>query len=124
MISFGSDRLSEHGNEPPGSTKCGEFDYLTDYKLHNDTSPSSYLVSLAQFNSPEVLENSNFYSYFTSIYYVCLSIYVSISMTLQPSAGPWPLLQFLNPKHSWQDSLERGSARRNASSYTQNINTE
>jgi hypothetical protein len=33
------------------------------------------------------------------------------SMALQPF-GPWPLFQFLNPIHSWQDSLDGGSARK------------
>jgi hypothetical protein len=46
-------------------------------------------------------------------------------MALQPFVGPWPLFQFLKPIHSRQDSLDRGSGRRKAATYTQNnINTE
>jgi hypothetical protein len=38
---------------------------------------------------------------------------------------PWPLFQFLNPIHNWQDSLEGGSARHKGGTYTQdNTNTE
>jgi hypothetical protein len=41
------------------------------------------------------------------------------SVALQPFVGPWPLLQFRN------DSLDWGSARRQAATYTQNnTNTE
>jgi hypothetical protein len=51
------------------------------------------------------------------------SIYLSVA--LQSFVGPWPLFQFLNPKHSWLDSLDGGSARRKAATYTQNnTNTE
>jgi hypothetical protein len=35
------------------------------------------------------------------------------------SVGPWPPFQFLNPIHSRQDSLDGGSARRRAATYTQ-----
>jgi hypothetical protein len=42
-----------------------------------------------------------------------------VSMALQPF-GPWPLFQFLNPIHSRKDSLDGGSARRKAATYTQN----
>jgi hypothetical protein len=46
-------------------------------------------------------------------------------MALQPFVGPWLLFQFLDPIHSRQDSLDGGSARRKASTYTQNkTNTE
>jgi hypothetical protein len=46
-------------------------------------------------------------------------------MALQSFVGPWPLIQFLDPIHSRYDSLDGGSARRNAAIYTQNnINTE
>jgi hypothetical protein len=49
---------------------------------------------------------------------------LTIIMALQPF-GPWPLFQFLNPIHSLQDSFDGGSARRKASTYTQNnTNTE
>jgi hypothetical protein len=54
----------------------------------------------------------------------------NVHMTLQLSAiifsfcdstpGLWPLLQFLNPIHSRYDSLDRGSARHKAATYTQN----
>jgi hypothetical protein len=40
-------------------------------------------------------------------------------MDLQPSVGPWPLYQFLNPILSRQDFLDEGSARRKAFTYTQ-----
>jgi hypothetical protein len=41
-------------------------------------------------------------------------------MALQTFVGPWPLFQFLDPMHIRQDSLDGGSARRKASTYTQN----
>jgi hypothetical protein len=44
-------------------------------------------------------------------------------MALQP-VGPWPLLQFLNPIHSRQDSLDGESARLKAATYTQNKRTQ
>jgi hypothetical protein len=48
-----------------------------------------------------------------------------IIMALQPFAGPWPLFQFLDPIHSREDSLDGGSDRRKAATYTQNNrNTE
>jgi hypothetical protein len=37
-----------------------------------------------------------------------------------PFVEPWPLFQFLNSISSWQDSLDGGSARRKAATYTQN----
>jgi hypothetical protein len=40
-------------------------------------------------------------------------------MALQPCVGPWTLFQFFNPIHGPQDSLDRGSARLKASTYTQ-----
>jgi hypothetical protein len=43
-----------------------------------------------------------------------------IIMVLQPFVGPWPLFQFLDPIHSRQVSLDGGSARRKASTYTHN----
>jgi hypothetical protein len=45
-------------------------------------------------------------------------------MALQPFVGPWPLFQFLNLVHSRWDSLKRGSARRKASTYSQNKQTQ
>jgi hypothetical protein len=46
-------------------------------------------------------------------------------MALQPFVGSWPLFQFLDPKHSRQDSFDGGSARRKAATCTQdNTNTE
>jgi hypothetical protein len=52
-----------------------------------------------------------------------ISIYLFIG--LQPFVVPWPLFQFLNPIHSQQDSLDGGSVRQKASTYTQNdTNTE
>jgi hypothetical protein len=46
-------------------------------------------------------------------------------MALQSFVGPLPVFQFLNPVHSRYDSLDGGSARRKAGTYTQNYtNTE
>jgi hypothetical protein len=46
-------------------------------------------------------------------------------MTLQTFVGYWPLFRFLNPIHSRYDSLDGGSARHKAATYTQNnTNTE
>jgi hypothetical protein len=41
-------------------------------------------------------------------------------MALQSFVGPWPLFQFLSPIHSRLDSLDGGSDRRKAATYTQN----
>jgi hypothetical protein len=50
---------------------------------------------------------------------------IIINMALQPFVGPWPLFEFLDPIHSQYDSLDGGSARHKASTYTQNnTNTE
>jgi hypothetical protein len=50
---------------------------------------------------------------------------IHLSMALQPFVGRLPLFQFLNPIHSRQDSLDEGSVRRKATTYTQNnINIE
>jgi hypothetical protein len=39
--------------------------------------------------------------------------------------GLWPIFQFLNPIYIRKDSLDGGSARRKAATYTQdNTNTE
>jgi hypothetical protein len=43
-----------------------------------------------------------------------------IIMALQPFVGPWQLFKFLDPTHSQQGSFDGGSARRKASTYTQN----
>jgi hypothetical protein len=49
------------------------------------------------------------------------SIYLSIYLWLySPFVGPWPLFQFLNPIHSRYDSLNGGSGRHKAATYTQN----
>jgi hypothetical protein len=46
-------------------------------------------------------------------------------MALQPFVGLWTLFQFLDSVHSRQDSMDEGSARHKASTYTQNnTNTE
>jgi hypothetical protein len=57
----------------------------------------------------------------------CSYSYPSIHPSIHPSiygskaiSGPWSLFQFLNPIHSQQDSLDGGSARRKAATYTQN----
>jgi hypothetical protein len=44
---------------------------------------------------------------------------IIIIMALQPSVGPWPLFQFLDPIHSRLGSLDGRSARRKAYTYTQ-----
>jgi hypothetical protein len=44
-------------------------------------------------------------------------------MAVQPF-GPWPIFQFLNPIHSQWDSLDGGSDRRKAATYTQNKRTQ
>jgi hypothetical protein len=65
-------------------------------------------------------------------YYKCYSLFllsaimsqwfiiiIIIIRALQSFIGPWPLsFQFLDPLHSWQDSLDGGSARRKAATYT------
>jgi hypothetical protein len=45
-------------------------------------------------------------------------------MTAQPSVGPWPLFQFLDRIHSLQASLDGGSTRRKAATYTQSNTTQ
>jgi hypothetical protein len=49
---------------------------------------------------------------------IYLSMY--LSMALQPFVGPWQLFQFLNPIHSRLGSLDGGSGRRKAATYTRN----
>jgi phosphatidylglycerophosphate synthase len=52
-------------------------------------------------------------------------IIIIIIMALQSFVWAWPLFQFLDPLHSWWDSLDGGSARRKAATYTEgNTNTE
>jgi hypothetical protein len=46
-----------------------------------------------------------------------------IIIAQQTLFGPWPLFQFLDPIHSRYYSLDGGSARRKASTYTQNNKT-
>jgi hypothetical protein len=41
-------------------------------------------------------------------------------MALRPFVGTWPVFQFLEPIHSLSESFDGGSARRKASTYTQN----
>jgi hypothetical protein len=49
----------------------------------------------------------------------------TILSSIVPFVDPWPLFQFRNPIHSRYDSLDGGSARRKAATYTQNnTNTE
>jgi hypothetical protein len=46
-------------------------------------------------------------------------------MALEPSFGPGSFFQFLNPMHHQKGSLDIGSARRKAVTYTKdNTNTE
>jgi hypothetical protein len=45
-------------------------------------------------------------------------------MALQPFVGPWPLFQFPNPTLCQYESLDVGSARRKAATYTQNKHTQ
>jgi hypothetical protein len=45
--------------------------------------------------------------------------YLYIYLWIYSPCAPWPLFQFLNPKHSRQDSLDGGSASRKAATYTQ-----
>jgi hypothetical protein len=57
----------------------------------------------------------------TNLYFSpCMPLIIIIIMALQPFVGPWPLFQFLDPLHNRQDALYEGSARRKASTYTQN----
>jgi phosphatidylglycerophosphate synthase len=45
---------------------------------------------------------------------IIIIIIIIMAVQLQPFVGPWPLFQF-HLIHSWQDSLDGGSARRKAS---------
>jgi hypothetical protein len=59
------------------------------------------------------------------MFIIIIIIIIIIIMAVQPFVGPWPLFQFLDPIHSRQDSLDGGSYRCKASTYTQNnTNTE
>jgi hypothetical protein len=51
---------------------------------------------------------------------IIIIIIIIIIMALQPFVGPWQLSQFLDSIHSRYDSLDGGSARRKASTYTEN----
>jgi hypothetical protein len=93
-------------------------------------------VCFSELQSVEISDDAVIACSFESyVYVVNKSIYQSIprlvtyliylSMALQSSVGPWPLFQFLNLIHSRQESLDGGSARRKAATYTQNnTNTE
>jgi hypothetical protein len=52
-------------------------------------------------------------------YRLFYNIMAFICLRLQAFVALWSLFQFLNPIHSWYDSLDGGSARRKASAYTQ-----
>jgi hypothetical protein len=52
---------------------------------------------------------------------MAIIIIIIIIIALHPFVGPWSLFQFLDPIHSRYDSLDGGSAHREASTYT---NTE
>jgi hypothetical protein len=52
-------------------------------------------------------------------------IVIIMIMDLQPFVWLWPFFQILDPIHRRQDSLDGGSARRKAATYTENnTNTE
>jgi hypothetical protein len=51
-------------------------------------------------------------------------IIIIIIITQQPFVGPWPLFQCLDRIHSRYGSLDGGSARRKAATYTQNTNAK
>jgi hypothetical protein len=73
------------------------------------------------------LENRNKYPpqiQFYSAYLINYKASIYISMALQPFVGPWSPFQFLNPTHSRKDSLDGGSARRKAATYTHNKRTQ
>jgi hypothetical protein len=52
-------------------------------------------------------------------HFFLLDLLIHSPMILEPFVGPWPLCQFRNPVHSQYDSLDGGSARRKASTFTQ-----
>jgi hypothetical protein len=69
----------------------------------------------------------DFFEYYPSInFYVSQmgffskDIIIFIIIALQPFVGPWPLSQFLDPTYIRWYSSTGGSARRTASTYTQN----
>jgi hypothetical protein len=49
---------------------------------------------------------------------------IPLSMVLPSFVGTRPLFQFVNPIHSRLDSLDGGSARRKAATFTQNKRTQ
>jgi hypothetical protein len=55
---------------------------------------------------------------------VIVLVFIHSSMALQPFVGPWPLFQFRNPVYSRYNSLNGGSARRKAATYTYNKSTK
>jgi hypothetical protein len=52
-------------------------------------------------------------------YYYYYYYYYYYIMALQLIVGLWPIFQFLDPIHSWLDSLDEGLAPCKASTYTQ-----
>jgi hypothetical protein len=62
--------------------------------------------------------------FFCSNYCSLTVIFIYLSMDLQPFVGPWPLLQFLD-FYTVSRTLDKGSAHRKATTYTQDCtNTE
>jgi Na+/H+ antiporter NhaB len=51
---------------------------------------------------------------------IIIIIIIIIMMALQPFVGPWTLYKFLELIHSLWDSLDGGSVRTKAFTYTQN----
>jgi hypothetical protein len=52
------------------------------------------------------------------------AVILCLSVALLPFVGTWTSFKFINPIHSRQDSLDGGSARRKASTYTQKKRTD
>jgi hypothetical protein len=48
---------------------------------------------------------------------------IIIIMAMQPFVVPWPLFKFLDPIQSRWDSLDGGTARHKAATYTHNTNS-
>jgi hypothetical protein len=90
-------------NSVPSAVLNGNQDEVVQRAKVSGTSPSASVVYLTKSSVSQ---------------YMYLWLY-------SHSVGPLPLFQFLNPVHSWYDSLDGGSAGRKAVTYTQNItNTE
>jgi hypothetical protein len=109
-------------------TNCSHHELIVDSISKESSDCRLIAENQGVFSYPDFL-TSNISGYFLTLtdLFFCLIIIIIIIiiMAQQPFMELWPLFQFLDPIHSRQDPLDGGSARRKASTHTQNnTNTE